>query len=304
MYKHKKYKMTPKKIEGILAAVPTPLTADGKALDLENIKRQTERYIKGGIHGIVTTGTTGEFPALSVEEQKQVIKAYINAAEGRITVVSGIGCTSTEMAIEMVQFAENSGADAVMVVPPYYDPLAWKELYQFYEDVCGSINIPLIYYNLPHATGVKLDANQLRELGKIKNFDYLKDTSGNAKELTDLLTNPVEGLTAFCGWDTLTFFALAGGAEAIVWGVASIVPRECVDLWDAFQAKDLDKARRLWKFLWEVSDFMEQGSYPVGIKTGHEIICESVGPVRKPNLPLSEEAYAKITTILAKRVYK
>ncbi|QEL59864.1 hypothetical protein CJJ09_001951 [Candidozyma auris] len=217
--------MVHKKIEGIIAAVPTPLTADAKAVDLENIKAQVERLAEAGIHGIVTTGTTGEFPALSLEEHKSVIKAYVDAVAGRFPVIAG-------------------GADACMIVPPFYDPLPFKALYKFFEDVCGSISIPVMYYNLPGATGVHLTAEQFRELSKIKGFDYMKDTSGNAKELADLLTNPPDGLQPFNGWDTLTFFAMSHGARASVWGVASIVPKECVELWNTFTKEKLGESQR------------------------------------------------------------
>lgn len=292
-------------IEGILAAVPTPFTADGESIDFENVKKQVERYVDAGLHGIVTTGTTGEFTTLTEEEFKAIIKAYVDAAAGRITVVAGVGSNSTKQAVTLVKYAEEVGADAVMVVPPFYDPLSFKALYRFYEDVCGAITIPLMYYNLPGATGVNLTAAQLRELSKIKGFDFMKDTSGNAKELADLLTNPIDGFTAFNGWDTLTFFAMSHGAKACVWGVASVVPKECVELWNAFnKEKDLEKARQLWKYLWEVSDFLEGVNYSAGIKKGHELIGYSAGPVRLPTLPLEQEDVEKFTAILEKRKFK
>lgn len=296
--------MVHKKIEGIIAAVPTPLTADAKAVDLENIKAQVERLAEAGIHGIVTTGTTGEFPALSLEEHKSVIKAYVDAVAGRFPVIAGLGFNSTQLAIEMAQYSEKVGADACMIVPPFYDPLPFKALYKFFEDVCGSISIPVMYYNLPGATGVHLTAEQFRELSKIKGFDYMKDTSGNAKELADLLTNPPDGLQPFNVWDTLTFFAMSHGARASVWGVASIVPKECVELWNTFtKEKNLEKAREQWKFLWEVSDFLESVCYPTGIKAGLEIIGHPAGPVRAPTLPLEQKDYDRLKKILSKRKY-
>lgn len=293
------------KLQGIFAAVPTPLTTDAKGIDIPNIAKQVDRLADAGIHGIVTTGTTGEFPALTTEEHKSVIKAYIDAAKGRIPVVVGLGSNSTQHAIEMAQFSEKMGATAVMIVPPFYDPLSFKALYKFYKDVCGSISIPVMYYNLPGATGVHLTADQVRQLGEIKGFDYMKDTSGNAKEHADLLTNPSDKITVFNGWDTLTFFSMSHGAQAIVWGIASIVPKECVELWNTFsREKNIDEAREQWKFLWEVSDFLESVNYPAGIKTGLDIIGQSAGPLRLPTLPLEDEDIEKLSKILEKRKYK
>jgi dihydrodipicolinate synthase/N-acetylneuraminate lyase len=165
----------PKNIEGIIAAVPTPLTADGKVLDLENIKKQCDRYVEDDLHGVLITGSTGEFPALSVDEHKQTTKTFIDAIAGRMSAIAGIGANSTDLAIELAQFAEKTGADAVTVAPPFYETLCWKALYPFYEEICRFVSIPVIYYNFPDGTGVKLIANQVRVLSKIKNLDYMKD---------------------------------------------------------------------------------------------------------------------------------
>ena len=289
---------------GILAAVVTPLDATGE-VDLKGIKKQVDRLVAAGIHGIVTTGTTGEFPALTLDEHKSVIKAYVDAVDGRLPVVAGMGSNSTREAIEMAQYSEKVGAAACMIVPPFYDPLTFKALYKFYEDVCGSISIPVMYYNLPHATGVHLTADQFRSLSEIEGFDFVKDTSGNAKELADLLTNPPSKLTVFNGWDTFTFLAMSHGAEAGVWGVASLVPKECVEFWNTFSVeKDLEKAREQWKFLWEVSNFLESVNYPAGIKAGLDIIGEYAGTVRPPTLPIEKEEDDKLAEILSRRKYK
>lgn len=291
-------------LKGIIAAVPTPLSPDAKLVDLATIPKIVDRLVEGGIHGIVTTGTTGEFPALTFDEIKSVIKAYVDAAAGRISVVAGFGCNSTMAAIDMAQYAEKVGADAIMMVPPYYEPFPFDVIYKFFEDVCGSISIPLMYYNLPSATNVHLNADQLRKLGEIKGFDYLKDTSGNAGEQADMLTNPSENIKCFNGYDTLTFFAFSHGAEAGVWGVASIVPQECVEFYETFQKGDLAKAREQWKYLWELSNILEGGSYPAGIKAGFEIVGQPVGPLRLPNVPLEKEKYEELKEILERRKYK
>lgn len=293
------------KLQGIFAAVPTPFTGDGEDLDLPFIAKEVDRLYEGGIQGIVTTGTTGEFPTLSTEEHKSVIKAYVEAATGKFKVVAGIGSNSTKHAIEMVQYAQEVGADAVMVVPPFYDPLPFDALFKYYEDVCGSIKIPLMYYHLPGATGVPLTAEQIRKLATIEGFDYMKDTSGNAVEHTDLLTHQSTTFTLFNGYDTLTFSSLAHGSRGSIWGVASIVPKECSEFFNTLVVeKDIEKAREQWKFLWEISSFLEANCYPAGIKTAHDILGYSAGPLRLPTLPLSEEATKALTKILEKRKFK
>lgn len=293
------------KLQGIIAAVPTPMSDDGTKVDYDNIAVHTERLIDAGLHGLVTTGTTGEFPALTIEEHKNVIKAYVDAAKGRVPVVAGIGCNSTQAAIDMCQYAEKVGAAACMVVPPFYDPLPFKTLYKFYEDVCASVSVPLMYYNLPGATGVHLTAAEIRKLGQIKGLDYLKDTSGNAKEQADILTNQTSDITLFNGFDTLTFFSLTHGAQGVVFAVASLVPKECVELWNTITVeKNLEKAREQWKFIWELADFLEGVNYPAGVKAALKIIGAPAGGVRAPTLPLEDEEVQRLSKILSKRKFK
>jgi dihydrodipicolinate synthase/N-acetylneuraminate lyase len=290
---------TKKDLRGILVAVTTPFTEDGSAVDEAALQRQVERLVSAGVHGLVPTGTTGEFTTLSAEEYRRVIELYVKGADGRIPVVAGIGALSTQGAIELSQHAETVGADAVMLVPPFYDPLDFTTLKSFLSAVAGSISIPIVYYNVPGATGVKLGAEEIAELGDIDGVDYLKDTSGDAVTLADLLASRTDRIKAFNGWDTLTFFGIASGAEASVWGTAGVVPELAVEFWEALaEKKDLDRARELWKHLWTISDFLESVNYVAGIKAGLELIGEPVGPARLPILPLPAEDRERFAGIL------
>ncbi|MFH5878760.1 dihydrodipicolinate synthase family protein [Arthrobacter sp. NA-172] len=290
---------TKKDLRGILVAVTTPFTEDGSAVDEPALQRQVERLVSAGVHGLVPTGTTGEFTTLSPEEYRRVIELYVKGADGRIPVVAGIGALSTQGAIDLAQHAENVGADAVMLVPPFYDPLDFTTLKSFLGAVAASITIPIVYYNVPGATGVKLGAAEIAELGDIEGVDYLKDTSGDAVTLADLLASRTDRIKAFNGWDTLTFFGIASGAEASVWGTAGVVPELAVEFWNALaEEKDLERARELWKHLWAISDFLESVNYVAGIKAGLELIGEPAGPPRLPILPLPAEERERFAGIL------
>lgn len=290
-----------KKLEGILVAVTTPFTADATQVDFATLKSEADRLIAAGIHGLVCTGTTGEFTTLTDEEYKAVIKAYVDASAGRVPVVAGIGALSTAKAIELAQHSEAVGADAIMLVPPFYDPLSFETLKVFMAAVAGSINIPVVYYNVPGATGIKLSADQIAELGEIKGVDYLKDTSGDAVELAALLASKGDKIKAFNGWDTLTFFGIASGAEASVWGAAGVAPELAAGLWQALAVeKDLVKGRELWKDLWAISSFLESVNYVAGIKTGLEMLGHPVGPARLPILPLGDAEKNEFRGILTR----
>ncbi len=286
-------------LTGILAAVPTPFTADGTAVDEAALTALVDRLVAAGVHGLVPCGTTGEFTSLNPAEHRRVIELYVAAAAGRVPVVAGVGSMTTAGAIELVQHAERVGADAVMLVPPFYDPLAFDALKVFLADVAGATSLPIVYYNVPGATGVRLDADQIAELGAIDGVDYLKDTSGDAVTLTDLIVNRSADIKAFNGWDTLTFTGLALGAEASVWGVASIVPEQAVELWDTLAVKgDLGAAREQWRDLWALSSYLESISYVAGVKTALELVGHPVGPVRRPIQPLTAEQHAGLVAVL------
>jgi dihydrodipicolinate synthase/N-acetylneuraminate lyase len=286
-------------LRGILVAVTTPFTPDGDSLDEATLRAQVDRLVAAGVHGLVPTGTTGEFMTLTPEEYRRVIELYVESAAGRVPVIAGVGSLSTRGAIELAQHAEKVGADAVMVVPPFYDPLDFATLKSFLTAVADSISIPIVYYNVPGATGIRLTADEIAELGDIDGVDYLKDTSGDAVTLADLLASRGDRIKAFNGWDTLTFFGIASGAEASVWGAAGIVPELAVELWEALAEKgDLARGRELWQHLWAISDFLESVNYVAGIKAGLELTGHPVGPPRLPIQPLPAEQRERFASIL------
>ena len=204
-----------------------------------------------------------------------------------------IDALSTRETVELSVHAEQSGAAAVMIVPPFYDPLPWRELVTHYTAVADAIDIPIMYYNLPSATGVTLTAEQLRELP----ITSLKDTGGDATAATELIQT--DGPTLLNGWDTLTFAALAAGARAVVWGVASIVPEPCVELHRLLLDDiDLPAARDLWARLWPLCQFLEAQSYPSAVKTACGLVGDTTGPVRAPLLPLDEDATRELAALV------
>lgn len=285
---------------GILAAVTTPFTADGAAVDEEVLRAQVDRLVAGGIHGIVPCGTSGEFPTLTPQEYRRAIEAYVQAADGRFAVVAGVGAMSTREAIDLAQHAQHVGADAIMLVPPFYDPLDFATLKTFLSDVAAAIELQIMYYNVPGATGIRLDADQIAELGQIDGLDYLKDTSGDAVTLTDLIVNRGDDITAFNGWDTLTFLGLSLGAKGSVWGAASLVPEQAAALWQALAVDgDLARGRELWADLWALSDVLESANYVAALKAGLEILGHPAGPPRAPIQPLSAQDRERLAAALA-----
>jgi dihydrodipicolinate synthase/N-acetylneuraminate lyase len=241
----------------------------------------------------VPGGSTGEFTTLSHTERRRLVETTVEAAAGRVPVVPGTGALSTRETVELSVHAEHTGAAAGMIVPPFYDALSWRELLAHYTAVADAIGIPIMYYNLPSASGVKLTAAQLRELP----VTCLKDTGGDAVAATELIQT--DGPTLLNGWDTLTFAALAAGVRAVVWGAASILPEQCIELHRLLiDDIDLPAARDLWARLWPLCRFLEGQSYPAAVKTACRLVGDSTGPVRAPLLPLDDTATGELAALL------
>ena len=278
---------------GVLPALITPFSDDGSTIDTSALTALIDRLIGAGVTGLVPGGSTGEFTTLSHAERRELVDTTVEAAGGRVPVVAGTGALSTRETVELSVHAERAGAAAVMVVPPFYEALAWRELLAHYTAAADAIEIPIMYYNLPSASGVKLTAAQLRELP----ITCLKDTGGDGVAATELIHTGRP--TLLNGWDTLTFAALAAGVRAVVWGTASIVPEPCVELHRLLiDDIDLPAARELWARLWPLCQFLEGQSYPAAVKAACRLLDDTTGPVRAPLLPLDDAATSELAALL------
>ncbi len=284
---------------GVLPALLTPFTEDGGAVDSDALAAIVDRLVRAGVGGLVPGGSTGEFTTLTHAERREVIEVTVEAAAGRVPVVAGTGALSTCETVELSVHAERAGAAAVMVVPPFYEALGWRELLAHYTAVAEAISIPIMYYNLPSASGVTLDPEHLRELRRVARVTSLKDTGGDASVATELIQT--DGPTLLNGWDTLTFAALAAGVRAVVWGTASILPEQCVALHRLLIDEiDLPAARELWARLWPLCHFHERRSFSAAVKAACALVGDTPGPVRAPLLPLDEDATAELEGLLAR----
>jgi len=289
----------PVEFRGVLPALITPFTPDGGEIDARALAAIVERLIAGGVSGLVPGGSTGEFTTLTNAERRQLVEITVAAAAGRVPVVPGTGALSTRETIELSVHAEGAGAAAVMIVPPFYDALGWRELLAHYAAVADRISIPIMYYNLPGATGVRLGVEQLSELRRVAGVTSLKDTGGDAVAATELIQAGDDAPTLLNGYDTLTFGALAAGARAVVWGTASILPEQCAALHRLLiEDVDLPAARELWARLWPLCAFLESQSYPAAVKAACGLVGDRTGPVRAPLLALDDRAATELARLV------
>ena len=283
---------------GVYAATPTPLVPDGSAIDPAAIDRLTEYLVTSGVHGLVVGGSTGEFTALDLDERKSVTEAFLAATDGRLPVVAGTGALTTVETVELSVHAAKAGAGAVMVAPPYYERPSSDELVEHLRAVVESVDVPTIYYHMPSLTGVELDADGLADLLRRSGATAVKDSGGDFTVFTALQQHPEVG-TVLNGWDSLTMAAFAGGAPAAVWGLASLLPRRCAELYDAVAVRgDLAAARALWDRLFPICRFLDTVNYVAAIKTGLDLVDVPVGAPRRPLRELAADDRARLGELL------
>jgi 4-hydroxy-tetrahydrodipicolinate synthase len=286
--------------EGILPALTTPLTPDASEVDHAGLTALVEGLIDAGVGGLVPCGSTGEFVTLTGAERRAVVETAIEAAAGRVPVVPHTGALSTAETVALSAHAEAAGAAAVMVVPPFYEQLTERELLTHFAAVAEAVTVPLMYYNLPGATGVELSFAQLQELQRTARVQTLKDTSGDAVAAMELIQRDAEGPTLLNGMDSLTFSAFAAGARAAIWGAANFLPREAVELHRLLAVEgDLEGGRELWRRIWPICAFLESGSYTSAVKEACDLVGLPAGGLRRPLLPLEPQRRDALAALLA-----
>jgi 4-hydroxy-tetrahydrodipicolinate synthase len=286
-------------LEGVLVALVTPFTPDGSEIDVDGLRSHVDRLVAAGVHGLVPGGSTGEFTALTLAERKQLTEACVKTADGRVPVIAGTGALSTAETVELSRHAAEVGAAALMIVPPFYDAPSLDQVKTHLGAVHQASGLPIVYYNIPSASGVSLTAKEIASLADVEGVLYLKDTSGDAVSLMELLVAHGDQITAFNGWDTLTFFGLASGAKGTVWGATNVIPELSMQLWDAVAVRgDLEEGRQLWAKIWPICDFLESYNYAAAVKTGLDLIGQPAGPVRAPFDLLDEDARKQFSGLL------
>ena len=287
-------------LKGLLAAIVTPFTAGGEAFDEAKYRAHAERLISEGVHGLVPGGSTGEFAMQSHDERKHLAEVSVDVAKGRVKVVPNVGAMTTAEAIKLAKHAESIGADGVMAVASYYEPLDLKETKNFFKDVASSISIPVIVYNLPVATGLNLTPTDLVDIARsAPNARYVKDTSGSYSQAAELIRNHGDEVGVFVGWDTFYFATLVEGALGSVHGGPNIVATQMVQIYNLIQEGKVTDAKEVWKEIYPLMLFLTQGGYVTGVKGALDLLNRSMGDPRHPIEALEGARKAELKEILA-----
>lgn len=271
-----------KKLGGVIAAISTPFTGNGE-IDEAALRTHIDFLLDAGVHGLVPGGSTGEFAALSFDERRRLHEIVLAHTDGRVPVAPQTGSTRTADAVALSRHAADHGADAVLLVQPYYEPPTREEVIDYFHTVGTAAGVPVIAYNLPGVTGMNLDREFYTELlDRTDVVRYVKDTSGSLEQAYDLLFNLHHLVTTFVGWDTLILPAFAAGADGTIWGAPNFMPRESVELWNLARAGRQAEAHELFRRVWNVLDFLGKEGYAASTKAAAELLGVPLGSPRAP----------------------
>jgi 4-hydroxy-tetrahydrodipicolinate synthase len=292
---------------GVIIPAITVFGDDG-TIDYEATLAHFDWLIEAGVHALLISGTCGEFGTLTPEERRTLIQRSVEHVDGRVPTMVGVMHTSTEEACALARHAEQSGATAVLSVPPYYSGPPLREINAYFRDIAAAVDIPLVVYNNPGAAGVGVDVPDLAALAKEGTAAMIKESHGDAARLHDLRMLCPEETSLFYGEDYGAFEAMLVGADGWFAGVGNIIPRHAVRLWDLCQKGDLPAARELWYRLLPLIDMTsikpmfgradERPDFNQIFKAGLEMIGRRGGSCRRPLLPLTDEDAAYLADLI------
>jgi 4-hydroxy-tetrahydrodipicolinate synthase len=281
---------------GLSVAMITPFR-DGQ-VDYQALKAQVEFQVEAGTTCLVPVGTTGESPTLSHPEHERVIAEVIQAAAGRIKVMPGTGSNSTDEALRLTRFAAKEGADAALVVGPYYNKPTQEGFYQHFKTLAEAVELPICIYNIPGRTGKNIEPDTIIRLAALPNITMVKEATGSMDQASQI-TNATD-LTVLSGDDSLTLPLLSIGGRGVISVVGNIIPKDMIALIQAFDGGNLAEAQCWHRRLFPLCrDMLGLSTNPIPIKAAMKLLGRDTGDLRLPMTPLSAAEEAKLQKTLA-----
>lgn len=286
-------------LTGTLTALVTPFKQQHVAYD--DLRKLVEFQIKGGINGLVPVGTTGESPTLSHEEHMEVVRATIELVRGRVPVVAGAGSNSTTEAVELTQQAHAAGADAMLVVAPYYNKPSQEGLFQHFSAIAEATDRPIVLYSIPGRCGIEIGVDTVVRLrGRYPHVRYLKEAGGSVDRVDQLKQALGRDLTVLSGDDSLTLPFMAVGAEGVISVASNLFVKDVCRMVNAARANDYAKAAKVHRKLYPVFKalFVEPNPVPIKFCLARKGIISS-SEVRLPLCAASATAQETVLKALA-----
>jgi len=280
--------------KGVSTALVTPFK-DGK-IDEKQLRANVDWQIEQGIHGLVPCGTTGESPTLSTDEKKAVINMVLDQTQKRVPVIAGTGSNNTAESIELTQWAKERGADAALIVTPYYNKPTQEGLIRHFHAI-ADIGLPIILYNVPGRTALSLTPQTILVLSRHDKIVAIKEASGSMSFASEILKEKPD-LTLLTG-DDFTFLSfLSLGGEGVISVISNIMPREFSQLYQAFTSGDLEEARRLHYQIYPVIQAIFLETNPIPVKTALGLMNRLTLEFRLPLCEMAPENLKKLKTVM------
>jgi len=284
------------KLRGSMVAMITPFKHD--AIDEAAFKRLIDMQVKAGTSAIVPCGTTGESATLSYAEHDRVIELAVQAARGRIPVIAGTGSNNTREAIRITKHAKQAGADAALLISPYYNKPTQRGLFLHYQAISEAVDIPLIIYNIQSRTAVNIEPETFAQLATLKNVIGVKESSGNLEQMSRILQLTQDKLTLLSGDDGLTLPVLAIGGTGVISVAANLVPGDVAAMVDAALAGRQAEALRGHQRLLPLVKALFLETNPIPVKTAMGLL-EMIEPgLRLPLCEMSDANQARLRDAL------
>jgi 4-hydroxy-tetrahydrodipicolinate synthase len=281
---------------GLSVALTTPFK-DGE-FDAKQFREQIELQIAAGTRCICPVGTTGESPTLSHEEHERVIATAVDIAAGRIKVMPGTGSNSTREALRLTKWAASKGADAALVVAPYYNKPTQEGFYQHYKALAEAVDIPICVYNIPGRTGKNIEPETIARMAELPKIELVKEATGSLDQASQILA--LADITLLSGDDSLTLPLMSIGGRGVISVVGNIVPKDMIALVTAFEAGNVAEAQRWHRKLFPLCrDMLGLATNPIPIKAAMKLLGRDTGDLRLPMTALDASNEAKLRKTLS-----
>lgn len=278
--------------QGMATAMVTPMTRSG--VDYDALGRFIDFQLEEGINALVAVGTTGESATLTPEERKKVIRFTIDRVNGRVPVIAGTGTNNTAHAIDFSVSACADGADALLVVTPYYNKATQNGLIAHFTAIADKVTKPIILYNVPSRTGCNLLPATIQALAKHPNIAAVKEASGNMSQVVELVARCGDDITVYSGEDGLTVPILSMGGMGTISVLSNVVPRKAVEMTDAFFAGDIRRAAALQCQLLPLTNCLFSEVNPIPAKAAVSAMGFGEENIRLPLTPMEGPAREKL----------
>lgn len=283
-------------LQGSMVALVTPFRND--QIDEPALKRLIELQVEGGTSAIVPCGTTGESATLSFDEHERVIELAVQAVRGRIPVIAGTGSNNTREAIRLTKHAKEAGADAALLISPYYNKPTQRGLTLHFKAIAEAVDLPLIVYNIASRTAVNIEPETFAQLAAIKNIVAVKESSGNLEQMSRILQLTQGKLTLLSGDDALTLPVLAIGGTGVISVAANLVPRDVAAMVAAFRAGRQEEALQRHQRLAPLVKALFLETNPIPVKTAMGLLGMIEPELRLPLCGMSEANEARLRQAL------